>query len=182
MQMCRVAAGTLVGLGLVAMVAGVGFAGARSASKPALPCVEIFGPASQQERGFHRIRDLAAWETVWAGHVGAEAATIAGLSTAPGVDFDRYEVIAFFRGPARNIRGERVVSIEEAEDGRRLRFDSSTYQTASMSGEDGGVQVAPFGLWIIDRADGLVVVEENVQNLIGGEPVWRERARLEAGS
>ena len=119
---------------------------------------------------------------MWAGHVGAEAATIAGLSTGPAVDFDRFEVIAFFRGPATNIRGERVVSIEEVEGGRRLRFDSSTYQTASMTGEDAGVSVTPFGLWIIDRAGGPVVVEENVQNLIGGEPVWRERARLEAGS
>ena len=83
---------------------------------------------------------------------------------------------------AREARAPTQSWIEEVEGGRRLRFDSSTYQTASMTGEDAGVSVTPFGLWIIDRAGGPVVVEENVQNLIGGEPVWRERARLEAGS
>jgi hypothetical protein len=180
MQFSRIAAASLPAL-LVAGAIGAGLVAAGAESKPPVPQVQIFGPQSQAPAGFHRIRDQQSWERLWAEHVGAESATIAGVSTAPAVDFARCEVVAFFRGAATNIRGEVVESLEPVEGGRRLRFDSSTYQTASFSGEDAGVDCAPFGFWIMDRDEGAITIEENVQNLIGGPPVWRQRTRLEAG-
>lgn len=167
----------LLSAGLLAGGAGIG-----AIADPSLPYLQITGPGSQVvEKGFHRIRDQAAWEALWAAHVGEEHAVIAGLSTAPIIDFGRCEVVAFFRGKTINTRGERVETIIElaGEPGRRLRFDSSTYQTSSMTGKDAGVACTPFGFWIIERAAGPVVIEENTQNLKDQPPVWREQARLE---
>jgi hypothetical protein len=185
MLLNRVCAGSLAAFavaGSMPLVRAPGGVGAGHEAGPPVPYAQIFGPDSRVTRsGFHRIRDQQAWETLWADHAGRDAAVIAGVSTAPAIDFDRCEVIACFRGPTTNIRGERVEAVEDlGAEGRRIRFNSSTYQTFAMAGEDPGVRCTPFGFWIIDRTRGPIVIEENVQNLKDEPPAWRHRERLDA--
>ncbi|MFG0285254.1 MAG: hypothetical protein ACF8R7_12595 [Phycisphaerales bacterium JB039] len=167
---------------LIGLAAAVGAGAPGSAREPALPYVQLIGPDSAiVERGFHRIRDQQAWHDLWKRHIG-EDPVIAGINMAPEIDFDRCEVIAFFRGKATNTRGERVEAIDDLEGHRRIRFDASTYQTASLfEGEpDHGDACTPYGLWVIERTDSAIVIEENVQGLIGKPAIWQEKFRFEA--
>jgi hypothetical protein len=59
---------------------------------------------------------------------------------------------------------------------RVVRFDHKSYQTAGPGG--GGERVTPFGFFVMPRTAAPIVLEENVQSLIGKPPEWKERARL----
>ncbi|MBK9118251.1 MAG: hypothetical protein IPM18_01425 [Phycisphaerales bacterium] len=99
----------------------------------------------------------------------------------PEVDFGRCTVLACFDGAGWNANGLVLVSVEELEAVVRVRIDKRSYQTSGMGPGGGRVPVTPYGLFVVPKLprDGRpVVVEQNVQNLIGGPAVWRERARL----
>ena len=80
--------------------------------------------------------------------------------------------IAIFLGKTWNSRGVSA-TVSEDDERVRVRFDSISYQT--IGGAD---HVTPYGVLVIPRSAKEVVLEENVQGLIGGEPVWKVRARF----
>ena len=100
-----------------------------------------------------------------------------GQPFLPEVDFDRCMVVVVFQGRGRNSNGLNA-TWEALEDQLRVRFDDRSYQTAGPGG--GAVEVTAYGFFVIPRSDTTLVVEENVQNIIGAPPMWRERARFAA--
>jgi len=115
------------------------------------------------KREIRLVRSAKDWTELWGRH---------SLEPSPPVDFGEETVVAILLGRAWNSRG--VTARVTGDDERiRVRFDELSYQTMG-----GGDRVTPFGFFVIARSAKPVVVEENVQGLIGGEPVWAERARL----
>jgi hypothetical protein len=127
------------------------------------------------------------WVKLWSRHAGKPIRAAYGGRPAalegdaqfiPALDFDRYMVIAIATGASWNSDGIQFVSAEENADRILFRFDHWSYQTAGPDG--GGVRVAPFGFFVLPRSAKPIVVEENVQGLIGHPPKWKERARFDA--
>lgn len=145
---------------------------------PGKPYVALSGHDSAiTERRCVRVTDAETWAALWKEHRGEKLETNAsGWPTTPVIDFERCMVIAVFRGESWNANGEYVESIEEVDRHVRLRFDSHTFQTSGPDG--GGVRVTPFGIWVIARTEKPIVIEENVQGLIGQPPKWKEQWRF----
>lgn len=115
------------------------------------------------------------WKELWVEHQGDELnRTVQGSPICPTIDFDRCLVIAVFRGDSWNCDGEFVHSIADREDDVLIRFDSQTYQTMKE-----GNRVTPFGIWVLPRTSKPIVLEENVQGILGKPPIWKEQARFE---
>lgn len=149
------------------------------------PAVSWSGPRSKiDQREFHRVRDAAAWAVLWKRHTGDDAPKLIAHGSGilvPEIDFDRYEVIAFFRGSSTNNDGEVVESVARIGEIVRVRFDSYSFQTASFGPKpDTGAKVTPYGIWVLERTDGAASVEENAQGMKNGAPEWKERHRFEA--
>ncbi|MCC6659588.1 MAG: hypothetical protein IT437_01750 [Phycisphaerales bacterium] len=149
--------------------------------KAAAPAVMWMGAHSRVTTPrFEQITSKERWEEVWHEHTGeGRRFQDRPYTIPPEVDFSTFMVIAYFRGPSTNIDGERVEAIDRVDDTLRIRFDSLSYQTASFDGEDHGVAVEPFGLWVVETWRGPVVIEENTQGLIGGPPIWTEKHRFD---
>jgi hypothetical protein len=117
---------------------------------------------------YHRITDPASWETLWNRHDTS--------ARSPEVDFASNMVVAIFQGKGWNSDGVYCVSAWEDDATLRVRYDERSYQTAGPDG--GGVRVSSCGFIVLPKSAKTLVLEENVQGLIGGAPVWKERARL----
>lgn len=130
-------------------------------------------------REYRLISSHSEWDALWHRHSGK-------LETSEKqrgfrVDFKAYRVIAIFQGKGWNSRGV-VGTLHETDGGLRLRFDELTYQTFGPDG--GGVRVAAYGFFVVPKSFDRVVLEENVQGIIGDPPVWKPRGalRLQAAS
>ena len=142
------------------------------------PCVILTGADSQvSERGYHRITSIEGWIEIWLKHKGRAHSgkydLIFNPAGVPLVDFERYMVIAIFQGSGWNSAGLRAVSISEQPDRIVFRFDDYSYQTAGPHG--GGKQVTVYGFFVVPRSTKAVVLEEDIQGLIGKPSVWKER-------
>ena len=142
------------------------------------PCVTITGAYSHvSERSYHRITSEEQWTRVWQKHKGQKEDERYDLYYnplgLPFVDFDGYMVIAIFQGSSWNSAGLKAVSISEEVNRIVFRFDDKSYQTAGPDG--GGKKVTVYGLFVVPRSAKAVILEENVQGLIGKPPVWKER-------
>lgn len=142
-----------------------------------IPYVTLAGAKSRIETAeCDRITSAKELTEVWLRHVGAkqnnEYYNEAGV---PAVDFGRCMVVAVFGGKCVNSAGIYTVSITEEKDRVVLRFDHRSYQ----SGPEGD-RVTPYGFFFVPRSAKALVLEENVQHLIGGPPKWKERARFDA--
>ncbi|MCA9299358.1 MAG: hypothetical protein KDA28_09840 [Phycisphaerales bacterium] len=156
----------------------VAFALLTTAEEMPPPVVQWYGAESAiREPGYHIVESAEAWRDLWARHRGDEVERAEqGWVQPPEVDFERYQVVACFSGPSWNANGERVVSILEDGVTIHIRYDTITYQTSGIDG--GGVRCAPYGMWVIPKTGKVnLVIEENTQGLIGGEPIWTERHR-----
>ena len=89
------------------------------------------------------------------------------------VDLARCEVVALFRGDSINSCGLRVGSVTEDGDTVVVRFDDISFQTMSSGGKDGGDRVVPYAFIILPKSEKTIVLEENVQSIIGGPPQWK---------
>jgi hypothetical protein len=98
----------------------------------------------------------------------------------PTIDFDRCMVIAVFQGRTWNVAGVYVKTIDERDGHVVVRFDDRSYQTSGSDSGGGARSATPYGIFVLPRSDRPVILEENVQRYIGGEPEWKERARFEA--
>jgi len=154
-------------------------AGPKEDLRPAL--VEFMGRDGKiMAPEYHRITDSGAWLEAWARHTGQQKKDLEWSGACPKIDFTRCMVVAFFRGKTVNTRGEELQAAEEVDGKLRLRFCSSGYQTMSLEGEDKGEPAISYGIWVLPRSTKAVVVEENVQNLIGKPPIWKEQAKFDA--
>lgn len=148
---------------------------------PAKPAVWWLGSDSSIETGrLELITDASRWEAVWKEHRRERVEKNAnGFEIWPQVDFATQCVLAIFDGKGKNSNGFEPVSIEDMGAELRLRYDEIGFQTMSMNGPDNGVATTSYGFMIFPRPSKTLVLEENVQNLIGGAPVWKERKRFE---
>ncbi len=150
-----------VGIAVLAGTALFGVGIARPEA-PLPPCVQWVGHDSKfTEPGFRLVRDEESWKTLWAAHTGhAREYGAIGRHAAPKIDFERYMVVAYFRGPTTNRDGEVLETVHPGEDRLVLRFESWSFQTASFSGPDKGVATTPYGLWVVPASDSEIVIEE----------------------
>ncbi len=148
----------------------------------ALPApVAITGPASAVTSArAERITDPARWADVWGEHLGPDAQrNIRTWHDWPEIDFNRYMVLAFFRGTQSNTDGVKIESWQNKGDHVLVRYDDRTYQTFGFS--DGGrISATPYAFFILPRSAKELRLEENVQHLLNQPPVWKETHRLPA--
>lgn len=180
---------SVLALGIAGMVIAGTLATRGRADQPArptapMPCVTWSGSASHILKGLEVLRLTTAddWTKAWTRHMGdAIEKNSFNEPVIPEVDFDRFMVLAIFRGKSVNNNGEYIVSIDEHAEHLLVRFDSHSFQSASFGGgPDPGQSVVPYGLFVLARSAKELVVEENVQDLIGAPPKWKEQARFPA--
>jgi hypothetical protein len=173
---------------LAALILGINFALAgpmaapaeESAQEPLKPCVVITGANSHiTERRYCRITSADDWAQVWQEHRGEKPTGQYDLYydplTLPSIDFDRYMVIAIFQGNGWNSAGLRFISISE-ENGRMIfRFRDKRYQTGGSGADGGRKKATAYGFFVVPRSTKPIVLEEDMQNLIGEPPIWKER-------
>lgn len=148
-------------------------------NSPLMPYLSLIGPNSQTDKpAILRAAGESEWKEIWRMHVGEQGVrrSVHGDGT-PEIDFSRCIVIAIFVGESWNSDGAYVEAVEDLGDVVRLRFDERTYQTAGPGG--GGVKVRPYGIFVLPHTTKPIIVEENVQGLIGQPPKWKQQARFE---
>ena len=163
----------LIALTLIAFLAPAG------EKQLARPYVTLTGARSAiNTADYHRVTAQKELTTVWLKHVGIDAAKHSDYYNKAGVplvDFERCMVVAVFGGRRINSAGLHVVSLVEEKDRVLLRFNHRSYQSGAE-----GDHVTPFAFFFVPRCGKPLVLEENVQNLLGGAPKWKERARFDA--
>jgi len=163
-------------LGVIVLLLGIA---AAQEARETQPYVTLAGAASSiATREYHRITTREELVKVWSRHVGADPARhdeFYNPAGVPDVDFTRCMVIAVFGGECFNSAGIYPVSVAEEADPLVLRFDHRSYQTGPK-----GRRATPFGFFFVPRSTKKLRLEENVQNIIGEPPVWKERARFDA--
>ncbi len=163
----------LTGLACLVAMHGV-YAGERRTVTPRLAA---FGPRSAVERTEYRVvTDAAAWKELWSRHQATRDAPAGAPKPAPTVDFSKELVVAVFQGRSSNSNGVGFEEVSEVDGELRVRFNDMSYQTVGPDG--GGVRCTPWGYCVLPRPRNRVVMEENVQNLIGQPAIWRERYRV----
>jgi len=174
----------LTGLAVMLCWLGIYVVAAEGEDKAthAKPCVTITGANSHvSERSYHRITSIEGWTQIWQKHKGQKDDDKYDYYydplELPLVDFDNYMVIGIFQGSSWNSAGLKSVSISEEDDRIVFRFDDKPYQTEGLDG--GGKEVTVYGFFVIPRSSKPVILEENVQGIIGKPPVWKERIEFE---
>jgi len=141
--------------------------------------VSMSGAHSHVEQAkYLRITSAKDFQSIYMQHLGKKPEEFDAYYNphgVPTIDFQRCIVIAVFGGKGWNSAG---IDVKSVIDGSELivRFDDRSYQTAGPNG--GGDQVCPYGFFVLPRSEKAVVLEEDVQQYIGGEPQWKERARF----
>ncbi len=186
---CTIGLAALVTLAAAALLGmGAGQQSAQPDTQPDSgdarpPAVQWVGAYSNiSTPGFRRIADREAWTTLWALHRGDLADhSRRGQVMPPEIDFARYMVVARFTGESMYNNGERASSVFRRGDALVVRYDSSTYQTMMLDPDDKPVASSlPYGIWVVERFDGPVVIEEDRNGLLRGDPVWKEVHRFGA--
>lgn len=152
-------------------------------TKVFLPAVQFIGQDSKiSTPRFVLIKDDAAWSSLWAEHTGAaEAITPPTRHATPKIDFARFMVIGAFGGATTNTDGQIASSVVVSDDSMRIRYEASTFQTASFGGKgDPGVKTTPFGLWVIERTDQAIIIEQGARGLKDSPIEWKQVSRFDA--
>ncbi|MFG0331437.1 MAG: hypothetical protein ACF8PN_16230 [Phycisphaerales bacterium] len=146
------------------------------------PYVSYSGRVSAiTDRRLLLIRDQESFDEMWRSHMGDRIERAGqGWPLTPTVDFNLCMVLAIFSGDRVNANGEQIESIKLESERLVVRYDTVTYQTASIGATDRGEPARPYGIFVLPRIDTTVVVHENTQNIIGDDPVWTERATFRA--
>jgi len=150
----------------------------ETAGKEFKPYVTLSGiDSAVQERSYFRIMSQNDWIMVWKKYKGfpesAKLDLLREFHDLPIVDFEKCMVIAIFKGAGANSAGIFAVKVVEGNDHILLRFDDKSYQTIGQANK-----VNVYGFFILPVSTKNVILEENVQNLIGQPPVWKERAKF----
>jgi hypothetical protein len=157
--------------------------GADDKGKALRPCVVISGTDSHiTEQKCYRVTSAKEWSQLWQVHKGRKATSeydeYYDRLTLPMVDFDRYMVIAVFRGLVDNNAGLSVASINEEQSRIIFRFWDKVYQT-NLTSEDDRVEgkATVYGFFIVPHSKKRLVVQEDTEGRYMDEaPVWKELA------
>lgn len=165
-----------------AMLAG-GLQQKEAAGTP--PLVQWCGHETKaRQTGFVVMRAEDDWQKLWSAHTGGkpEGGGAMARHTSPKIDFAHCCVVGYFRGTTTNRDGEVCESVADLGDHVRVRFESWSFQTASMNGDGGAQRTTPFGLWVIPATDKPIVVEEATRvNHLKSDPItWKEVHRFPA--
>ena len=114
------------------------------------------------------LSDKEAWSALWMEHTINPMDDPIDPPKLPDVDFDKELVVAVFGGQGFNSKGYFVEEILNARSGWVIRVDETTYQTVN-----GADNVSPYGIWVVPKDGGSIVVEENVRSLKNKGPLWR---------
>ena len=172
-------------------IAGGSIGSAAALPRKVKPVVVWTGTDSKQGKDSANLCcSLKDWQATWNGHCGHQKD--ADSSTCPEVDFDSYMVVVVFRKTSR-IRVSEIVKEKECVRvryqpwGNQIIFvpdpDKNTVKVVELGrGEiDLDKTYTPsFAFVVLPKTDKAVVLEEDVQNIIGKPPVWKERARFPA--
>lgn len=149
---------------------------ANAAEKPLKPLVVLSGADSEiRKAAYRRITEPDEWAKLWASHVGTSVDD--PYSPQFDVDFERCMVVAILRGEQRNSRGIQVEPTESSADSLVIRFTQLGYQSFGV--DNNKPPDRPYAFIVLPAATKRIVIEENVQNLIGLPPEWEEVARME---
>jgi hypothetical protein len=117
-----------------------------------------------------------AWKRAWAAHLGTTVDD--AYRPEMGVDFDRYMVVAIFRGERVNTRRVAIESTSAIRGSTLIRIIDLGYQTAGK--DNGKPPDRPYAFVVLPKSTKGVIVEENVQQYKGEPPEWKEWSRIEA--
>jgi hypothetical protein len=150
------------------------------ATKVAMPYVVLTGPKSQvKERGCFRLTSAGQWVALWQRHIGQKPADeydeFHNPAAVPRVNFGDCMVIAVFQGEGANSAGLNSFSVQEDRERIVFRFEDKGYQTVNQFDD-----VTVYEFFVLPQSEKTLIVEENLQTLIGKPPIWKERARFEA--
>lgn len=146
-----------------------------------MPYVSISGAHSKiAELEYHRITNQADWTKLWLRHKGDSGDPrkynhYYNPLDLPKVNFASCMVVAVFQGTGWNSAGVDAISIEPRDRSLVFQFDDRSFQTTG-----GGEKVTAFGIFVVIRTPMELILEENVQGLIGKPPKWKERHRFKA--
>ncbi len=145
------------------------------------PLVTLAGADSRIDRpGYQLITSRRDWTNLWLRHTGRpvekEYDDFYNPAGVPEINFEKCMVIAVFAGKTENITAIEASTYVENADQIRLRFRERGYQTAGANG--GAVKSTPYGLFVVSRSSKLLILEQNVQDIKGAPPVWKEVARF----
>jgi hypothetical protein len=149
-----------------------------------VPVVQWTGPDSSiDEPGFVRVTDQAAWGELWARHRGDRLEhNLRRLPVVPTIDFDRYMIVATFAARGAENDGEIVQEMMERDDALVIRFASLTFQTLTIGDPDAATQRvkgSAYGIWLIPRRDGPIVIEQDQRQLLNQPAKWVQVHRFE---
>ena len=164
------------------------------------PLVSLAGPETKIEgRSYHRLSTAGEFQGLYMRHLGhkpEEFDEYYNPHGVPIVNFERCMVIAIFQGDSVNSAGVYVYSVEENDERILVRYDDRSYQTSGgfregnplvdgvpdpdKLGDGGGRRVRAWGMFVLPVSSKAVVLEENVQGIIGQPPEWEERHRFDA--
>jgi len=163
-----------------AVLSSSGISGEEDAALLRKPLVVLTGAESRiKEKCRHLITSEEEWARIWLRHRGRPLEThddYYNKAGVPLIDFESCMVLALFQGPGSNSAGLRAMSIHEGEEVTIFRFDDKSYQTMER-----GDKVSVYGFFILPRSSRTLIVQENVQALLVGKPVWKEVVRFEGG-
>lgn len=130
------------------------------------------------------IQNESDWISWWGKHGLRQER--AGGSMPPAIDFERMTVIAVASGPGINSEGIVFPELVVGQGTAIVRYRESSFQTASFGNRDSSVPCNSWGVVAFFKLqpnqlfpEPRIVVEQNMQNLIGGPPVWKKRAEFE---
>jgi hypothetical protein len=145
------------------------------------PLVTLAGADSRIEKsGYELITSKKDWTNLWLRHTGKpvekEYDDFYNPAGVPEINFEKCMVIAVFSGAIKNVAAVEAVTYTDAGEEIRLQFKRRAYQTG---GPDGSAQRAtPYGLFVVSRSAKPLILERDVQNIIGQPPDWKEVARF----
>lgn len=168
---------------LLLLTAFVLQASCSAASEPVTlkPIIAWAGTVSQQQQPLVlRCSSQDAWDKMW--H------TIRGPSKPRAgepyavIDFSSYMVVAIFSGTLPHNRGLRIETILNERQVVRIRYRILWYQTGfaeKLPKKPDPIQTTrSYCLLLLPTCGKTLIIEEDVGNIIGGKPVWKERAAL----
>ena len=122
-----------------------------------------------------RITTAEDWQALWMEHKtgSAKPTDIPGDLEYADLDFKKVMAIGMFQGEGSHFAGFSSHSISEVEGRILVRVTAHTYQ----SGPETPATQA-WGILILPRSDKEVVLEHDVQHLLGEPPKWKEWTRF----
>jgi hypothetical protein len=147
------------------------------------PVVTWTGTDSKQaEELFARCSSPEDWRAIWHKHCGGDK-NAAGLS-CPKVDFDGYMVLALFHGSSSQNHGIKLIELIEKKSCLHVRYRPEWYQIGFFAGmpevDWKKLDTQSFVFAVLPTSKKAIVLEEDVQHLIGHPPVWKERSKIAA--